>query len=144
MEVDLLVVLLGVDPRLEVLPGVLGHEARSYRLLDADIELGDGGDAALFLAVLGAPDRERCAPVAATGEVPVLEVLQPLAEAARTGALRLPIDGLIEAHHLLAASRGADEPAIQRIVEDGLVRAPAVGVGVHVLLDAEDLALPLQ
>ena len=144
MQVDLIVVLLRIYPWGKVLPGVSRHEASFYRALDGVVELFDGGDTDLFTTILGAPDRQGCTPVAATREVPVLEVLQPLTEATRTGALGLPVDGIVETHHLLTASRGADEPAIQRIIEYGLVRTPAVGIGVHVLLDLEGTTLALQ
>ena len=146
VEVDLVVIVLGHVRGVEaaVAERVGGHEAGGDGLVDLGIKLLDGADADLFLAVLAAPDRERRAPVAAAAEVPVLDVLQPLAEAARAGGLRLPGDLFVQGHHLLAHGRGPDEPAVQRIIEHRLVGAPAVRVGVDVLLDLEGLAGGLE
>ena len=112
MQVDLVVVLLGVEPWGEVRPGVLRHEARLHGAFDLVVELLDRADADLLLPILCAPDRQRGTPVATTREVPVLEVLEPLTEATRTGALGLPVDLAIELHHLLPTGCGTYEPAI--------------------------------
>ena len=59
-------------------------------------------------------------------------ILEPVAETASTGALRLPVDGLVEFHHALLAGGILDKPAIQWVVEDRLVGTPAVRIVVHV------------
>ncbi len=51
--------------------------------------------------------------------------------------LGLPLDGLVEFYHAVAASSGPNEPAVERIIEDGLIGTPAVGIIVHVLLNLE-------
>ena len=73
-----------------------------------------------------------------------MEVLKPLAKATRTGALGLPIDGIVESDHLLATGCSANEPAIERIVENRLIGTPAVGVVMGMLLDAECFVLHLK
>ena len=47
------------------------------------------------------------------------------------------MDSVVELHHTLSGFGSTYEPAVQRIVEDGLVGAPAVGVVVHMLFYAE-------
>ncbi len=59
---------------------VLFHKARSDGLVYLLEEFLDRPDTYLFLSVLGAPDRQRRTPVTRAGEVPVVQVLEPLAE----------------------------------------------------------------
>ena len=56
----------------------------------------------------------------------------------------MPVDGLVKLHHALLAGRVFDKPAVERIVEDGLVCAPAMGIVVYMLFALEGLALLLQ
>ena len=56
----------------------------------------------------------------------------------------MPVDGLVEGDHLVAGFGGFDEPGVKRIVEDGFVGSPAVGVRVHVFLRAEETAVCLH
>ena len=70
---------------LEFRPGVSLHHTGFDRLVDLRHQFLNRTDADLFLSVLCAPDRQRRAPVTRTREVPVVEVLQPFAEAACTG-----------------------------------------------------------
>ena len=146
VEVYLVVILKAHISRVETLVGqrIGGHNAGLDGLLDLVVELLDGAYAFLLLAVLGAPDRERCAPIAAAAEVPVLDVLEPFAETAGTRGFGFPGDLLIESHHLLAHSRGLDEPGVQRVIEHRLVGTPAMWICMDVLLDPEGLALGLE
>ena len=146
VEIDEVIVLPAHVLRIEslVLQWIACHYPGSHGLLDFGIEFLYGAYAFLFLAVLRTPDRERCAPEAASREVPVLDVLQPFSETACSGGLRLPGDGLIELHHFLTHCGGLDEPAVERVVEHRLVRSPAMRIVVDVLLDAEGLALLLE
>ena len=146
VEVNLLVIGLGVVAGHEafVAQRVGGHEACSNRFIQFIVELLYAADADFLRTVFGAPDGQGSAPETAARQVPVLEVLQPLAEAARTGCCWLPQDGVVEFHHALAGSGGTDEPAVERVVEDRFIRAPAVGVVVHVFLDFEHLACLLE
>jgi len=112
MDVDLVVVFLGHILRIEALgcKRILSHESCSDSLVDLCIKLLDGTDALFFLAVLRHPDRERSTPIAASAEVPVLDVLKPLSETACTCRLRLPHDLLVELHHSFTYRGGLDEP----------------------------------
>ena len=145
MQIDLIVVRLCVIARLEalLLVKITLHQASLYGLLDLGIQLLYRADTLLLLAILCSPDRQRRTPVTATAQVPVLQVLQPFAEATRTGALRLPVDRSVQLHHALTASRRADKPAIQRIVKHRLVGTPAVRIVMHMLLDLEHPVLLL-
>ena len=136
VQVDSVVVLLTHVGRVEAgLPeGVRLHDSGSHSLVNLGIELGGRTYAQLLPAVLGTPDRKRGAPVAAAAQVPVLDVLKPFPETSGPGGLRLPAYPGIELHHLLAHCGRAYEPAVQGVVEHGLVGAPAVRVRVHVLL----------
>ena len=51
---------------------------------------------------------------------------------------------LVEFHHALLLGSVTDEPAVERIVEDGLVGTPAVGIVVDMLLDLVGGALHLH
>ena len=136
VQVELGIVVGGVRIRI--------HEARLDGFLDLGTKFFDAADANLFLAVLGAPNGQRRAPVARTREVPVDEVLQPVAETAATSSLGLPVDGLVEFDHAVFQGRRLDEPAVERIVEHGFVGAPAVRVVVRMFLALEELAFFLQ
>ena len=146
VQVNLVVVLLRIDSRLEafLLVRIGGHQTCSNRFFYFIVEFFHGFDTFLLAVVLRAPDGQRGAPVARTAQVPVVQVLQPLAEASRAGAFRFPVDGLVQLHHALLAGSAADEPAIQRVIEHGLVRAPAVRIVVYVLLYLEGLVAHLH
>ena len=146
VQVDAGEVLGAVVLRIEalILQGIGRHDAGRHRLLDLGVELGNGADADLLAAVLGAPDGQRRAPEAAAAQVPVLDVLEPLAEAPGARGGGLPGDLFVELHHLVLHGRGLDEPRVERIIEHGEVGAPAVRIAVHVLLDAERAAVGLH
>ena len=86
MEVNLIIVLLTVvaNNKTLVLQWVALHDASGNRLLDFCIELLQAADA-LLATVLIAPDRQRSTPETRTREVPVVQVLQPVAESTCTG-----------------------------------------------------------
>ena len=146
MQINLIIVRLRVIARLEalLLVRIALHQACLHRLLDLGIQLLDRANALLLLAILCPPDWQRSTPIAATAQVPVLQILQPFAETTRTGALRLPVDRGVQLHHALTASGRADKPAIQRIVKHRLVGTPTVRIVVHMLLDLEHPVLLLQ
>ena len=146
VQVDVLgrVVLLRhvADPEIPV--RVFLHDARRYRTLYFGHQLFDRTDALHLGVVLRGPYGQRGSPEARTREVPVHQSFEPLAEAARSGRFGFPADRFVQFDHPLAQRRGADEPRVERVVEHGFVRAPAVGVGVGVLLDLEGLVFGFQ
>ena len=112
--------------------------------LQGKLQLFQGGDDDGFAAVFCAPDWQGDAPVAASAKVPVIEVFQPVSKAAGAGAFRLPLDPVIQALQAVFCCRGLDEPAVHRVVQDGLVGAPAMRVAVGVFLNLEGFAFQLQ
>ena len=98
----------------------------------------------LLTAILGTPDWERSTPIARAGEVPILNIFEPLAETACSGCSRFALDSLLEFEEAIASHRSSDEPAIEGIIEHGLIGAPAVGVIVDMLLSSERLAILLE
>ena len=144
VQVDCRVVLLRHIAHLELRVGILGHHARRNSLLDLRNQLLNRADALHLRAILRSPDRQRSTPEARTRQVPIVQILQPLTETAATGRFGTPADRGVELHHTLFKRGGADKPRIQRIVQYGLIRTPAVGIVVSMLLDAEGQALALQ
>ena len=120
------------------------HYSRLHSFIHFLAQFLDRPHATLLLPVFRPPDRQRYAPVARAAEVPVLQIFEPFAEAAFAGGGGLPVDGLVQFHHPVFGLRGGDEPGIQRIVQDGLVRSPAVRIGVDVFLHVKGVAFGLQ
>ena len=146
VQVYLIVVVQAHVGRVEalVLQRIGGHYAGGNRLLNFVIQFLYGADANLFFAVFRAPDGQRRAPVAGTGKVPVLDVLQPLPEPSRTGGSGFPGNFLVQLYHGVLYGRCLDEPAVQRVVQHRKICAPAVGIAVHVLLHLESAAVGLH
>ena len=143
MQIDdrRIVVRLAIIAHFVLRPRVRFHEARLHRFLDFIEQFCDRTDTNFLFAVLGAPNRQRCTPITTTAQVPIVQVLQPFAETACSGALGLPIDGLVERNHLLARFGRLDEPAVQRIVQHGFVGSPTMRIRVHVLLSLEQTSV---
>ena len=120
------------------------HDAGGNGFFDFCVKLFYRADADFLFAVFGTPDGQRSAPVTAAAEVPVLDILKPLAEAAGTGGGWLPGDFLVQGHHFILYGRCLDEPAIQRVIKDGKICPPAVGIAVDVFLDFERAAVGLH
>ena len=139
VQVYLIVILLTHVARHEtlLLQWVRCHHASSHSLLNLVVEFLHAADAHFLASVAVAPDGQWSAPVARTREVPVVEVLEPLAETSRTCTFRLPLDCLVQFKHSVFLCRRFDEPRVKRVVEHRFVGAPAVRVVVYVLLNLE-------
>ena len=123
----------------QFLVGIFRHEAGSHRFFNFVVQFFERTDANFFAAVAVAPNGQRCSPVTRTAQVPVVEVFQPFAETACSRRFGLPKNGIVEFHHAFATRSGANEPAVERIVQHGLVGAPAVRIIVHVLFHFQSL-----
>ena len=88
-------------------------------------------------SVLAAPHRQRRAPVALARERPVDVALQPLAKAPVLDALGVPADRLVRGEQPVLDLAGADVPGRLGVVDQRRVAAPAVRVGVLVVLGAQ-------
>ena len=92
--------------------GVVLHKPGCNGLVNLIAQLIYAADANLFFAIFGAPDGQRGAPVAAAAQVPVHDILQPVAETACTGGFGFPVDGLVQLYHAVAHGRGTDKPTV--------------------------------
>ena len=146
MQIDLVVILFCIFTWLEAhfMIRIGFHESSLNSLVDLLIEFLNRSDTFLFLTIFRAPDRQRSTPITAAAQVPVLQVLQPFTEAARTSTLRFPVDRVVQLDHAIAASGRTDKPAIQRIIEDWLISSPAMRIIVCMFLDLEYPILRLQ
>ena len=126
VEIYFIVILLAHVGRIEtfVPQGVRWHDPSLDSLVKLSAELGGGAYAYLFFPIFGTPNRQRSTPETAPAKVPVLDILEPLAETTGTGRLRLPVDGLVKSDHLVLDCGGLDEPGVQRVIKHGLVGTP--------------------
>ncbi len=113
------------------------HKSGSHRFFNFFFQLCYRTDAQFFFLILAHPDGQGRSPVAGAAQVPVNQIFEPVAKTSGTGSFGLPVDGFVQCQHLTAISGGADKPAIQRVIENGLIGTPAVWVRVFVLLRFE-------
>ena len=106
---------------------------------EVGLQLGEGAIdvEAWVLRVVGAPDGNRTAPEAIPADRPVAGVLQPLAELAVLDVVGRPGDLLVQLEHPVLEFRHLDEPGRDGHIEQRLLAAPAVRVGVLVGLAAQ-------
>ncbi|MDQ0842166.1 hypothetical protein QFZ68_001846 [Streptomyces sp. V1I6] len=91
-------------------------------------ERADAGE----VVVLAAPDRQRRAPVAVTGQGPVDVVVEPVPVPALLHRVGEPVRGLVLRQQPVLDGRRADVPGRLRVVQQRGVAAPAVRVAVLV------------
>ena len=103
-----------------------------------------GTDRKLFAAVRALPDIEGRTPVAVSRDRPVLNVLNPVAEASLTDGLRNPVDLFVVPHEIVAHRGHLDEPGLARIVDERRSAAPAVRVVVLHLRGGKEQASLLE
>ena len=145
MKVYLIIVLLAVVARNEalILHRIALHNACRNSLLYFCIQFLKATNA-LLATVFVTPYWQWSTPETRTREVPIVQVLKPVAETTCTCRLWLPIDSLIQFYHTLLACSIFDKPAVQWIIKDWLISTPAVRIVVNVLLALESLAFLLQ
>ena len=109
------------------------------------LQLGDGADADHVGGVLLAdPDGDAGAPEAVAGDVPVLGVGQPVAEALVADVLGHPADDGVVGGQALVEVLDADVPGLDGAVDEGCVGAVAEGVGVDDGALGDELATVLE
>ena len=74
------------------------------------------------------PDVQRSSPVTVSGNTPVLNVFQPVAETSFTNALRNPVDGVVVADQIVFYRCHLDEPGFSCIVDQWCITTPAVWI----------------
>ena len=82
------------------------------------------------MAALTLPYGKRRSPVTVSGDAPVLDVLQPVAEAAFSNGFRDPVDLIVVFNQVVLYGRHLDEPGLSRIIDERRPAAPAVGIAV--------------
>ena len=87
----------------------------------------DGTDG-MALAAFTLPNVKGGAPVAVAAQAPILNILQPVPEAALADAFGDPVDGIVIADEVILHRRHLDEPALAGIVQQGGIAAPAEGI----------------
>ena len=108
------------------------------------IELFAASDGMLMAAALALPHIQRSSPVAVAADAPVLDILQPVAEAALADALRDPVDGVVIADEVLLHRRHLDEPGFPGVIDERGVAAPAERVVMLKLRRGEQLSFLIQ
>ena len=105
--------------KLNVVGTVVGHA----------LKLRNASDGVL-VAALTLPNIKGSTPVTVSGNPPVLDILQPVAETALSNGIRHPVDGIIVADQVLFHRCHLDEPGLSGVVQKGRAAAPTVGIAV--------------
>ena len=74
------------------------------------------------------PDVQRSSPVTVTGNTPVLNVLQPVAETSFSDTFRDPVDGVVVADQIIFDCCHLDEPGFAGIVDQWSITSPAMWI----------------
>ena len=98
--------------------------------------LRGAANAAFLAARLADPNGKWGTPVSSAREIPVDQVLQPVAHAPVSDVLWVPADGVIVVQQAALDRRRADEPRIERVVQECRVAAPAEWIRVSDALRA--------
>ena len=85
---------------------------------------------AVHMAALTLPYGKRSSPVTVSGDAPVLDILQPVAEPAFSDGFRDPVDHVVIADQILLHGGHLDEPGFTGIVDQRSIAAPAMGIAV--------------
>ena len=91
-------------------------------------QLPAASDGLLAPAALTLPDIQGRTPIAVPGNGPILDVLQPVAEAALANGLRNPVHRIVVAYQILPHCRLLDVPGLSGIVDQRRITAPAMGI----------------
>ena len=77
-----------------ILQRIALHKTSGNRLLYLIIEFSQTTDT-LRITVFVTPNRQRSSPETRTGEIPIIQILQPVAKATCSSRFWMPIDGII-------------------------------------------------
>ena len=86
------------------------------------------GTDAVQMTAFTSPDRNRGTPVSGTGNRPVLDLREPVAEALLADILRIPVDGIVVRDELILQLGHFDIPGRLRVVNQRGVASPAVRI----------------
>ncbi len=96
------------------------------------------------MAAFAPPDVQRSAPVTASGDGPVIQVFQPVAETLFTHEIREPVDLVVFPDQYILDLGHFDVPAGLSIIQQRCLAAPAMRIVMHHLLLGEELAFLSQ
>ena len=82
----------------------------------------------MHMSAFTLPDVQWCSPVTVSGNTPVLNVFQPVAETSLTDALRNPVDGVIVADQVIFDCSHLNEPGFTCIVDQWCITSPAMRI----------------
>ena len=82
----------------------------SFRITGQFGELFPAADTDLIAAALALPDVQGSTPVSVAGNAPILNILEPVAEAALSDGRRDPVDLLVSAYKVIPDGGHLDEP----------------------------------
>ena len=88
------------------------HKSCLDRFGNFSFDLSNRANTLFLCTIFFAPDRQRGSPVTRTRQVPIHQILEPVAKAARSGRLRFPVDGLVQLNQLIFYGCGFDEPTV--------------------------------
>ena len=85
---------------------------------------------AVHMSAFTLPYGKRRTPVAVSGNSPVLDILQPIAETSFSDGFRDPVDQAVVADQIVLYRRHLDKPGLSRVVDQRGSASPAVGIAV--------------
>ena len=104
------------------------------------LELGYTADR-MQMSAFALPDIKRSSPVAVTGNSPILNVFEPVAETSLAYAFGYPVYSIVIADKVVLNSRHLNEPGFTRIVDKRSIAAPAMGIFMLKLRSVEQKPL---
>ena len=82
----------------------------------------------MHMTALTLPDIQRSSPVTVSGNTPVLNIFQPVAETSFSDTLRNPVNGVVVADQVILHCSHLDKPGFTCIVNQWCITSPAVWI----------------
>ena len=98
----------------------------------------------VLIAALAFPDIQRSSPVPVTGDGPVLNIFQPVAESSFADGIRDPVHSIVVADQIIPHSRLPDIPGFSGIIDQRGVASPTVRIAVLKFRRVKQKSLCLQ
>ena len=98
----------------------------------------------MSVSALTLPYIKGSAPVSVSGNTPVLNIFQPVAETSRTYIFRYPVDGVVISDKPVSYVGHFDEPGISCVIDKRRVASPAVRIFMLKLWCSKQLALCIK
>ena len=98
----------------------------------------------MHMSAFTLPDVQWCSPITVSGNTPVLNVFQPVAETSLTDALRNPVDSIVVTDQIILNCCHLDEPGLTCIVDQWCIASPAVRIIMLEFRSIKEFALFIQ